>query len=248
MGANVRRVEDMYGSLIFATKTGDGEKLAIFGSRWARRGSELLMMQSIERQLPGHFTDDRGLRKPLSQPGDEDGTFVYETLCINAEEVSYATGIHGATRAKIGAASGCIVEFIRTTAIIAGPAPCPTSGKDFLSWLLVQRKNGVIPVPKRGRQDITSLKVPRRCIAMMTGKQGEVLRKIEKDTRTYLFFKENGRGAPTKRCERLYICSVNDAARNNARHQIQGRLRSLNAYEHSSDFEDSRSSSSEEDG
>ena len=53
---------------------GPSEKLAIFGTRRARRGAELKVMSAVEHKHPGHFISSDGrLRDPLSQPGDDEG-------------------------------------------------------------------------------------------------------------------------------------------------------------------------------
>ena len=56
-------------------QSGEGsEKLAIFGTRRARRGAELKVMSAVEHKHPGHFLTQAGeLRDPLNQPGDNEG-------------------------------------------------------------------------------------------------------------------------------------------------------------------------------
>ena len=45
------------------------EKLAIFGTRRARRGAELKVMSAVEHKHPGYFLSSDGrLRDPLNQP------------------------------------------------------------------------------------------------------------------------------------------------------------------------------------
>lgn len=66
------------------------EKLAIFGTRRARRGAELKVMSAVEHKHPGHFVDSQGrLRERIHQAGDDDGDdWDYETARCFCRAVS----------------------------------------------------------------------------------------------------------------------------------------------------------------
>ena len=95
-------------------KGDDDEKLAIFGDRRGRRGSELKVMVAIEHRLPGHLTKHM---RPGPTDEDEWGTDVKE---LKMEEMSWALGKKGATRKKLARASGAIVEYVGNFVHIAG--------------------------------------------------------------------------------------------------------------------------------
>ena len=53
---------------MFFAKDKGSEKLAIFGTRRARRGAELKVMSAVEHKHPGYFLSSEGkLRDPLKQ-------------------------------------------------------------------------------------------------------------------------------------------------------------------------------------
>ena len=76
-GAVLRGLEDEWGTLMFFAKgrgrNGDNptEKLAIFGSRRARRGAELKVLSAVEHKHAGFFLNEQGeLHQPLMQVGE----------------------------------------------------------------------------------------------------------------------------------------------------------------------------------
>merc|ERR1719476_531459 len=93
---------------------GGTERLAIFGAKRPRRGSELKVMSGIETKSPGFFT--RGLKEKIS----ERKGFDTDRMLLRDEELSYALGKDGATRKKLAMASGCILQYVGCVAFSAG--------------------------------------------------------------------------------------------------------------------------------
>ena len=99
-GQGLRRIEADTGTLMFFGKpTTDPEdapeKLIILGSRKARRGSELQVMSSIERKVPGTYVSaDKKLTIRFNQPGDGlgDGWGFDVFPFADEEELSFAVG------------------------------------------------------------------------------------------------------------------------------------------------------------
>ena len=99
-GQGLRRIEADNGTLLFFGKpTTDPEdapeKLIICGDRKGRRGSELQVMSSIERKVPGTFVDEeKKLKIRFEQPGDGlgDGWGFDVWPFANEEELSFAVG------------------------------------------------------------------------------------------------------------------------------------------------------------
>lgn len=123
-GQGLRRIEADNGTLMFFGKpTTDPEdapeKLIILGNRKARRGSELQVMSSIERKLPGTYvSEDKKLKIRFNQPGDGlgDGWGFDVFPFANEEELSFAVG-REVRRARRDAIR-CIFRFfssLRTT-------------------------------------------------------------------------------------------------------------------------------------
>ena len=128
-GKVLRSLEEQWGTLMFFAKrrgsksgprTDEAEKLAIFGPRTGRRGAELKVMSAVEHKHKGWFCADDGesLKKPLAMiPGAPEWGF--QTRVLRKDEFSYALGGGGSTRKKLAAASGCILEFVGSIAIMA---------------------------------------------------------------------------------------------------------------------------------
>merc|ERR1712187_502219 len=98
---------------------------------------ELKVMSGIETKSPGFFT--RGLRaKTSSRRG-----FDTDRLIFQDEEVSYALGKEGATRKKLELTSGAILQYVGNVACIAGAIKERKRCREYLNWLLQQRRGGV---------------------------------------------------------------------------------------------------------
>ena len=79
---------------------------------------------------------------------------------LSNDEFSYALGAMGSTRKKLARAADCIMEYVGGVAIVAGFKSERRRAKDYLSWLLQQRR-GVVSVDTRDRDDVTVVEVPR---------------------------------------------------------------------------------------
>merc|ERR1719183_1032541 len=180
---------------------GFGEQLLICGPRRARRGAELKVMSTVEHKNPGIYT--KGLREKSSS---EKG-FDTDRMHFRDDEVSYALGKEGATRKKLAAASGCILQYIGQVAFMAGTMKERQRCRDFITWLLAQRK-GSITVDVSDRQDVTEVHVPENCKGWVTGNRGSELRRMELESSTYMFMALDKRGE-----ERLLIFSVNPGSK-----------------------------------
>jgi len=198
-------MEEEWGTLMFfmtkkedkARGRGFGEQLAIFGPDRARRGAELKVMSTIEYKNPGLFT--RGLREKYS---NEKG-FATDRMLFKDDEVSYALGKEGVTRKKLAGASGCILQYIGQIAFMAGTLKERRRCKEFIGWLLAQRRGNVTIADLSDRDDATEIHIPPNCKGWVTGNRGSELRRIEAETGSYMFMALDRHGE-----ERLIIFSV----------------------------------------
>jgi hypothetical protein len=109
----------------------------------------------------------------------------------------YALGSRGATKRKLAAAAGCIVEFIGMTAYFCGYPVDRERGMSYTKWLLTQRgsKQGKVLSPEveemmiglDRRDDVVVVEIPKSYIGWIRGKQGKALREIETTTNTFCF-------------------------------------------------------------
>merc|ERR1719436_680813 len=181
---------------------GGSEKLAIFGDERARRGAELKVMSGVETKSPGYFT--RSLREKTS---DRSG-FDTDRVIFKDDELSYALGKQGATRKKLELAAGAILQYVGHIAFIAGTIKERRRCREFIQWLLAQRRGSVTIANVSQRDDATEMHVPENCKGWVTGNRGSELRRMEQETGTYMFMALDERGE-----ERLIIFCHNPGSK-----------------------------------
>eukprot|EP00401_Gymnodinium_catenatum_P073190 CAMPEP_0117488174 /NCGR_PEP_ID=MMETSP0784-20121206/16375_1 /TAXON_ID=39447 /ORGANISM="" /LENGTH=587 /DNA_ID=CAMNT_0005282845 /DNA_START=1 /DNA_END=1762 /DNA_ORIENTATION=- len=201
--ATLGTMEDEWGVLMFfMNKAGDkgkgrgSEMLIMFGPERGRRGAELKVMSGVEAKNPGYFT--KGIREKTS---DTRG-FDTDRMFFKDDELSYSLGKQGTTRKKLEGAAGAILEYVGHVAFIAGTLKERRRCKEFLNWLLQQRKGSVTIRDIQERDDATEIFIPENCKGWVTGNRGSELRRMEQETGTYMFMALNERGE-----ERLIIFS-----------------------------------------
>eukprot|EP00927_Polykrikos_kofoidii_P054299 TRINITY_DN48735_c0_g1_i1.p1 TRINITY_DN48735_c0_g1~~TRINITY_DN48735_c0_g1_i1.p1 ORF type:complete len:930 (+),score=164.06 TRINITY_DN48735_c0_g1_i1:99-2888(+) len=211
--ATLGALEEEWGTLMFfmseseraarSGRRGGTEKLAIFGPERPRRGSELKVMSGIETKSPGTFT--RGVREKTSnKKGFDTDRFVFRD-----EEVSYALGKDGATRKKLELASGAILQYVGNVAYVAGSRQERRRCREFVQWLLQQRRGSVTIGEVSRRNDVTEVHIPLSCKGWVTGNRGSELRRMEQASGTYMFMALDSKGE-----ERLLIFGVNPGSKN----------------------------------
>jgi hypothetical protein len=163
------------------------EKLAIFGTPRSRCGAELKVLSAVEFKNPGFFLENDRPRTEMTWYDNYDDTdFAVDTFIMRDDEYSYALGKRGSTRKKLARAACCIIEYIGTTAFLAGTRAERECAQDYLKWLIAQR-DGPVTVDRRDRSDLTAVEVPSSCVGYITGARGSSLRQIEMDTGTFCF-------------------------------------------------------------
>merc|ERR1719313_2509435 len=178
------------------------EQLIVFGSQRARRGCELKIMSSVETKAPGCFT--RGIKEKFSS---EKG-FATDRFAFRDDELSYALGKEGTTRKKLEVASGGIIQYIGHICFLAGTLKERRRGKQFIDWLLGQRRGSVTIADIEDRDDVTEVHIPDNCKGWVTGNRGSELRRMEVESSTYMFMALDRRGE-----ERLLIFGVDPGSK-----------------------------------
>lgn len=173
---------------------GGTEMLIIFGAKRGRRGAELKIMSTVETKAPGQFT--KGVREKLS----DNPSFDTDRLIFKDDELSYALGKEGSTRKKLCVASGCILQYVGHIAFMAGTLKERRRCREFIQWLLAQRRGSVTIADVERRDDCTEMHVPENCKGWVTGNRGSELRRMEQETLTFMFLALDRRGE-----ERLLI-------------------------------------------
>ncbi|CAJ1330902.1 unnamed protein product, partial [Effrenium voratum] len=103
------------------------------------------------------------------------------------DELSYALGKQGSTRKKLALASGCIIQYVGHVCFLAGTMAERRRAKEFLDWLLQQRRGQVTVNNISERDDVTEVFIPENCKGWVTGNRGSELRRMELETGTYMF-------------------------------------------------------------
>merc|ERR1719433_1702460 len=195
--ATLGTMEEEWGVLMFFMNKRDGssrgryggtEKLIIFGSTRGRRGAELKVMSGVETKSPGFFT--KGIREKTSS---EKG-FDTDRMIFKDDELSYSLGKQGTTRKKLEGAAGAILEYVGHVAFIAGNLKERRRCKEFISWLLQQRRGSVTIADIAQRDDATEMHIPENCKGWVTGNRGSELRRMEEETGCYMFLALDARG------------------------------------------------------
>jgi len=203
--ATLSRMEEDWGCLMFFMSKGKGkdgrgraeqESLIIFGCQRARRGAELMVMSTVENKVPGKFT--KGLKEKTSS---ERG-FDTERIIFRDDELSYALGKEGSTRKKLETAAGAILQYVGHVCFIAGDLKQRRRCREFITWLLQQRRGSVTIPDVSQRDDATEMHVPENCKGWVTGNRGSELRRMEQQTSVYMFMALDEKGE-----ERLIIFS-----------------------------------------
>lgn len=206
-------IEEEWGTLMFfmnkdgqskgqSRGRGGSEQLAIFGSQRARRGAELKVMSAVETKSPGTFTC--GVREKFS---DEKG-FATDRMIFRDDELSYALGKEGSTRKKLALAGHVILEYVGHVCFMAGTLKERRRVKQFLDWLLAQRRGSVTVKDVADRDDCTEMHIPENCKGWVTGNRGSELRRVEQETGTFMFMALDARGE-----ERLLIFGANPGSK-----------------------------------
>jgi len=202
--ATLGAMEEEWGVLMFfmnkggekSKGRGSSEMLIICGEQRGRRGAELKVMSGVETKSPGYFT--KGVREKTT---DTKG-FDTDRMIFKDDELSYCLGKQGATRKKLEGASHAILEYVGHTAFIGGTLKERKRCKDFINWLLQQRRGSVIIPDVSDRDDATDMHIPDNCKGWVTGNRGSELRRMEQETGTYMFMAQDSSGT-----ERLIVFS-----------------------------------------
>ncbi|CAK0849770.1 unnamed protein product [Prorocentrum cordatum] len=80
--------------------------------------------------------------------------------------------------------------------------------KEFIEWLLHQRRGTPTVSDVADRDDCTEMHIPDNCKGWVTGNRGSELRRVEEETGTYMFMALDRRGE-----ERLLIFSADEGTK-----------------------------------
>eukprot|EP00746_Dinoflagellata_sp_MGD_P135033 gnl/MRDRNA2_/MRDRNA2_68939_c0_seq2.p1 gnl/MRDRNA2_/MRDRNA2_68939_c0~~gnl/MRDRNA2_/MRDRNA2_68939_c0_seq2.p1 ORF type:complete len:350 (+),score=36.38 gnl/MRDRNA2_/MRDRNA2_68939_c0_seq2:145-1050(+) len=162
--------------------------------------------------------------------GESDPKFFgYDYVFLQQREVKYCLGLVCSTRRKIAKASGCFVEVVKGSILMAGSAKQRSRAKDYIMWLLEQR-GGRFQVKifsnPGDRDDCDYLIIPRARFSDIAGHKGATIRHLEDQWSVFICIAEvNQIEIETNRgyMEKILICGWSRKMRKKAKTILKDR-------------------------
>ena len=109
------------------------------------------------------------------------------------EDAAFLLGAGGSTKRKVARAAGARLELDDDAdglhvLTVSGPDAARARAVDYVRWVLKQRLGAIEVRGASARDDLSIVRVPADCVAYVTGKSGRVLRAVEEEFGTLLFF------------------------------------------------------------
>ena len=129
-------------------------------------------------------------------------------MTIGDEDAAFLLGAGGSTKRKVARAAGARLDLDddketrgRHVLTVSGSDAARARAMDYVRWVLRQRLGAIEVSDASKRDDLSVVRVPADCVAYVTGKSGRVLRSVEEEFGTLMFFgklvgeEPNGGGA-----------------------------------------------------
>ena len=112
---------------------------------------------------------------------------------MTGEDAAFLLGAGGSTKRKVARAAGARLELDddadgKHVLTVSGSDACRARAMDYVRWVLKQRLGAIEVSGASARDDLSIVRVPADCVAYVTGKSGRVLRSVEEEFGTLLFF------------------------------------------------------------
>jgi hypothetical protein len=112
---------------------------------------------------------------------------------MTGEDAAFLLGAGGSTKRKVARAAGARLELDddadgKHVLTVSGPDASRARAVDYVRWVLKQRLGAIEVSGASARDDLSIVRVPADCVAYVTGKSGRVLRSVEEEFGTLLFF------------------------------------------------------------
>jgi len=116
-----------------------------------------------------------------------------DTMTMTGEDAAFLLGAGGSTKRKVARAAGARLELDddadgKHVLTVSGPDASRARAMDYVRWVLKQRLGAIEVSGASARDDLSIVRVPADCVAYVTGKSGRVLRSVEEEFGTLLFF------------------------------------------------------------
>ena len=124
-----------------------------------------------------------------------------------SNDAAFLVGKGGSTKAKLERVSGAHITLDEDARVISltGSARQRQLARDYIDFVMQQRRGAVHVDLNGGRDDMTALTVPSDCVAFVMGRSGQTLRMMEAEWGTLMFFGKGVGSGSEHECEMLMI-------------------------------------------
>ena len=116
-------------------------------------------------------------------------------MTMGGEDAAFLLGAGGSTKRKVARAAGARLDLDddketsgRHVLTVSGSDAARARAMDYVRWVLRQRLGAIEVSDASKRDDLSVVRVPADCVAYVTGKSGRVLRSVEEEFGTLMFF------------------------------------------------------------
>ena len=150
-------------------------------------------------------------------------------MTVGGEDAAFLVGTGGATKAKVARVAGVRLDLNDEEGgshrlDITGNEKARARARQYVEWVLRQRVGPITVDTSTSRDDLSIVDVPNECVAYVMGKNGSVLRAIEEEWGTLMFFGRPTTGSEEGK-EKLMILGSRRARRG-------AELKVMSAVEH----------------
>ena len=114
-------------------------------------------------------------------------------MTVTGADAAFLLGTGGSTKRKVARAAGARLDLDSAAdgghvLTVSGSVAARCRAMDYARWVLKQRHGAIEVEGVSNRDDLSVVRVPADCVAYVTGKSGRVLRSVEEEFGTLMFF------------------------------------------------------------
>lgn len=171
-------------------QAGPVHRLAIYGGLRERTGAKLRFMASVDKKTPAYY---EGVKPDF---GAVDGSnWATDVVEVEQAFLPQCIGTKGTMKRKLIRASDCCLEYLATSAYIAGHPENRVFAAALLETLRSSERSILKSVPAKAAEYCESVVIPADIVALVMGAARSSLNKIEEEEGVVTFFQDDDGGA-----------------------------------------------------
>eukprot|EP00450_Noctiluca_scintillans_P021781 CAMPEP_0194512576 /NCGR_PEP_ID=MMETSP0253-20130528/44601_1 /TAXON_ID=2966 /ORGANISM="Noctiluca scintillans" /LENGTH=856 /DNA_ID=CAMNT_0039356045 /DNA_START=37 /DNA_END=2603 /DNA_ORIENTATION=+ len=171
-------------------QAGPVHRLAIYGGLRERTGAKLRFMASVDKKTPAYY---EGVKPDF---GAADGSnWATDVVEVEQAFLPQCIGTKGTMKRKLIRASDCCLEYLATSAYIAGHPENRVFAAALLETLRSSERSILKSVPAKAAEYCESVVIPADIVALVMGAARSSLNKIEEEEGVVTFFQDDDGGA-----------------------------------------------------